>query len=422
MLDLKFVTENLDYVLKKLEGRNGDYTFLKKIPVLQEERKNIINDVEAKKAKRNEISKLVGQYKREGKDVSDFLKEVEAIKVDIPHQEERLAAIEQEIFDMLSIVPNLPADEVPFGKDETANVEIRKWGMIRNFDFPIQDHVALGEKLGILDFERAAKITGPRFVVDVGLGARLERALIAFMIDLHTAKGYKEIIPPYIVSAKSMFATGQFPKFKEDSFNLAGTDWYLNPTAEVPTINLYRDEIVPNEQLPIRYVSFTTAFRAEAGSAGRDTRGILRQHQFNKVELIKFARPEESEEEHQQMLKDSEAVLQALNLPYRVVLLSTGDMGFGMKKTYDIEVWLPGQNMYREIGSISNAGDFQARRANIRFKRDKDAKTEYLHTLNGSGLAVGRTIIAILENYQNADGTVTIPEVLVPYMRETIIK
>ncbi|HLS99908.1 MAG TPA: serine--tRNA ligase [Acholeplasma sp.] len=422
MLDLKFVTENLDYVLNKLEGRNGDYTFLKKIPLLQEERKNIINDVETKKAKRNEISKLVGQYKREGKDATDLLKEVEAIKVDIPHQEERLAAIEQEIFEMLSIVPNLPADEVPVGKDEEANVEIKRWGTIRNFDFPIQDHVALGEKLGILDFERAAKITGPRFVVDMGLGARLERALIAFMIDLHVAKGYKEIIPPYIVSAKSMFATGQFPKFKEDSFNLAGTDWYLNPTAEVPTINLYRDEIVPNEQLPIRYVSFTTAFRAEAGSAGRDTRGILRQHQFNKVELIKFARPEESEEEHQQMLKDSEAVLQALNLPYRVVLLSTGDMGFGMKKTYDLEVWLPGQNMYREIGSISNAGDFQARRANIRFKRDKDAKTEYLHTLNGSGLAVGRTIIAILENYQNADGTVTIPEVLVPYMRETIIK
>ncbi|MBN3491058.1 serine--tRNA ligase [Acholeplasma equirhinis] len=422
MLDLKFVTENLDFVLKKLEGRNGDFSYLKKLPTLQEERKQIINDVETKKAKRNEISKLVGQYKREGKDAQSLLSEVEQIKVEIPEKEARLAEIEKEIFDMLAITPNLPADEVPLGKDDKDNVEIRKWGQIRQFDFPIKDHVAIGESLGILDFERAAKITGTRFVVDMGLAARLERSLIAFMMDLHASKGYKEVIPPYIVNEKSMFATGQFPKFKEDSFNLAGTEWYLNPTAEVPTINLYRDEIIPNEMLPIRYVAFTTAFRAEAGSAGRDTRGILRQHQFNKVELIKFARPEESEAEHQQMLKDSEAVLQLLNLPYRVVLLSSGDMGFGMKKTYDIEVWLPGQNMYREIGSISNAGDFQARRANIRFKRDKDAKTEYVHTLNGSGLAVGRTIIAILENYQNADGTVTVPEVLVPYLREKVIK
>jgi len=422
MLDLKFVTENLDFVLKKLEGRNGDFSYLKKLPTLQEERKQIINDVETKKAKRNEISKLVGQYKREGKDAQPLLSEVEQIKVEIPEKEARLAEIVKEIFDMLAITPNLPADEVPLGKDDKDNVEIRKWGQIRQFDFPIKDHVAIGESLGILDFERAAKITGTRFVVDMGLAARLERSLIAFMMDLHASKGYKEVIPPYIVNEKSMFATGQFPKFKEDSFNLAGTEWYLNPTAEVPTINLYRDEIIPNEMLPIRYVAFTTAFRAEAGSAGRDTRGILRQHQFNKVELIKFARPEESEAEHQQMLQDSEAVLQLLNLPYRVVLLSSGDMGFGMKKTYDIEVWLPGQNMYREIGSISNAGDFQARRANIRFKRDKDAKTEYVHTLNGSGLAVGRTIIAILENYQNADGTVTVPEVLVPYLREKVIK
>ena len=422
MLDLKFVTENLDFVLKKLEGRNGDFSYLKKLPTLQEERKQIINDVETKKAKRNEISKLVGQYKREGKDAQPLLSEVEQIKVEIPEKEARLAEIEKVIFDMLATTPNLPADEVPLGKDDKDNVEIIKWGQIRQFDFPIKDRVTIGESLGILDFERAAKITGTRFVVDMGLAARLERSLIAFMMDLHASKGYKEVIPPYIVNEKSMFATGQFPKFKEDSFNLAGTEWYLNPTAEVPTINLYRDEIIPNEMLPIRYVAFTTAFRAEAGSAGRDTRGILRQHQFNKVELIKFARPEESEAEHQQMLQDSEAVLQLLNLPYRVVLLSSGDMGFGMKKTYDIEVWLPGQNMYREIGSISNAGDFQARRANIRFKRDKDAKTEYVHTLNGSGLAVGRTIIAILENYQNADGTVTVPEVLVPYLREKVIK
>src|SRR5690606_2694198 len=278
MLDLKFVTENLDFVLKKLEGRNGDFSYLKKLPTLQEERKQIINDVEAKKAKRNEISKLVGQYKREGKDAQPLLSEVEQIKVEIPEKEARLAEIEKEIFDMLAITPNLPADEVPLGKDDKDNVEIRKWGQIRQFDFPIKDHVAIGESLGILDFERAAKITGTRFVVDMGLAGRLERSLIAFMMDLHASKGYKEVIPPYIVNEESMFATGQFPKFKEDSFNLAGTEWYLNPTAEVPTITLYRDEIIPNEMLPIRYVAFTTAFRAEAGSAGRDTRGILRQH------------------------------------------------------------------------------------------------------------------------------------------------
>lgn len=423
MLDLKYVTENIDLVVEKLSLRGGDFSYLYEIPKLQEERKVVIQEVEGLKAKRNELSKLIGQYKREQKSVDDLLKAVEDAKVLIPSLEEKLAVLEQKMFELLSVTPNIPSDDVPVGKDETFNVEIKKWGQIRSFDFEIKDHVALGEALGILDFERATKITGPRFVVDKGLGARLERSLIQFMMDLHAFEhGYKEIIPPYIVNEKSMFGTGQFPKFKEDAFKLEGFDWYLNPTAEVPTINLYRDEIIDVNELPMKYVAYTSAFRSEAGSAGRDTKGILRQHQFNKVELIKFTTPEDSNEEHLKMLLNSEKVLQLLNIPYRVITLSTGDMGFGMIKTYDIEVWLPGQNMYREIGSISNAGDFQARRANIRFKRSKDARTEFVHTLNGSGLAVGRTMIAIMENYQNADGTITIPEVLVPYMKTNLIK
>ena len=283
----------------------------------------------------------------------------------------------------------------------------------------------LGEKLDILDFLRAAKITGTRFVVDKGLGARLERSLIQFMMDLHSKQNdYTEIIPPFIVNEHSMYATGQFPKFREDSFKLELKDqnYYLNPTAEVPTINLYRDEIIDGETLPLKYCSFTTAFRSEAGSAGRDTRGMLRQHQFNKVELIKFSKPEDSYQALESMLLDSEEVLKQLKLPYRVVSLCTGDIGFGMAKTYDIEVWIPSQDKYREIGSISNAEDFQARRANIRFKRTKDSKTEYVHTLNGSGLAIGRTMIAIIENYQNKDGSITVPDVLVPYMGVKVIK
>lgn len=423
MLDLKYVTENIDLVVEKLKQRGGDFSYLYEIPKLQEERKLVIQEVEGLKAKRNELSKLIGQYKREQKPIENLLKEVEDAKVLIPSLEEKLSTLEFRMFELLSITPNIPSDDVPVGKDETFNVEIKKWGTIRSFDFEIKDHVVLGESLGILDFERATKITGPRFVVDKGLGARLERSLIQFMMDLHAFEhGYKEIIPPYIVNDKSMFGTGQFPKFKEDAFKLEGFDWYLNPTAEVPTINLYRDEIIDMNELPIKYVAYTSAFRSEAGSAGRDTKGILRQHQFNKVELIKFTTPEDSNEEHLKMLQNSEKVLQLLNIPYRVITLSTGDMGFGMIKTYDIEVWLPGQNMYREIGSISNAGDFQARRANIRFKRSKDARTEFVHTLNGSGLAVGRTMIAIMENYQNADGTITIPDVLVPYMKTNLIK
>jgi len=425
MLDLKFVIENIEEVVNRLSQRNGDFTYLYDLVKLQEQRKQLIYDVEAKKALRNEQSKKIGELKRNKQDASHILNEVAHLGDDIKVLDEDLKVIEDKVFNILAITPNLPHQSVPIGKDDTYNVEIKKVGTPKVFDFPIKDHIELGEKLDILDFERAAKITGTRFVVDKGLGARLERALIQFMMDLHALEhGYIEMIPPFIVNEKSMFATGQFPKFRDDSFKVFAGDnsWYLNPTAEVPTINLYRDEILDGDQLPYRYCSFTTAFRSEAGSAGRDTRGILRQHQFNKVELIKFTKPEESYQELESMLVNSEEVLKRLELPYRVVCLSTGDMGFGMAKTYDIEVWLPGQNMYREIGSISNAEDFQARRANIRFKRTKDSKTEYVHTLNGSGLAVGRTMIAVLENYQNADGTVTVPKALVPYMKVEVIK
>ncbi len=425
MLDLKFVTENMDKVIENLSKRQGDFSYLKELEILQEERKNIIVDVESKKALRNESSKKIGELKRNKQDATHILEQVKDLGDEIKTMDDKLKVIEEKIFDILAITPNMLHESVPYGEDESKNLEIRKVGTPKTFNFKVKDHVELGEQLGILDFERAAKITGTRFVVDKGLGARLERSLIQFMMDLHALNhGYEEVIPPFIVNDKSMFATGQFPKFKEDSFKLELKDqnYYLNPTAEVPTINLYRDEIIDGDLLPLKYCSYTTAFRSEAGSAGRDTKGILRQHQFNKVELIKFTTPESSYDELERMLLNSEEVLKQLELPYRVVALCSGDMGFGMAKTYDLEVWLPGQDKYREIGSISNAEDYQARRANIRFKRTKDSKTEYVHTLNGSGLAVGRTMIAIIENYQNEDGTITVPKALVPYMKVDVIK
>lgn len=425
MLDLKYVVDNIDEVIQRLHTRNGDFSYVYELVALSNRRKDIIVSVESKKALRNESSKKIGELKRQKLDPSALLNEIAHLGDDIKVLDEELSVLEEKIAYILAITPNLPHTSVPVGKDEEANVLIRKVGEPKVFDFPVKDHISLGESLDILDFERAAKITGTRFVVDKGLGARLERSLIQFMMDLHAFEhGYTEVIPPYIVNEKSMFATGQFPKFKDDAFRVVAGDnaWYLNPTAEVPTINLHRDEILDGQALPIEYCAYTTAFRSEAGSAGRDTRGILRQHQFNKVELIKFTKPESSYDELQKMLQNSEEVLKRLGLPYRVVCLSTGDMGFGMAKTYDIEVWLPGQQMYREIGSISNAEDYQARRANIRFKRSKEAKTEYVHTLNGSGLAVGRTMIAIIENYQNADGSITVPEALRPYMKVDYIK
>lgn len=418
MLDLKYVVENIDEVIKRLNTRNGDFSYLKELVTLSNERKEIISLVEAKKAFRNETSKEIGIYKREKKDVKELLDKVEHLGGEIKELDEKSDLIAKKIRDILLNTPNLPDESIPVGKDESDNLEIRKHGKIREFDFEIKDHVELGEALDVLEFDRATKVTGARFVVYKGLGARLERALMSFMMDLHSLEnGYLEFIPPYIVNEESMYGTGQFPKFKEEAFKLEGRNWYLNPTAEVPMINLYRDEIIDGTKLPFKYVAYTSAFRSEAGSAGRDTRGILRQHQFQKVELINYTKPEDSTDALEAMILESELVLKKLGLPYRVICLSTGDLGFSMTKTYDIEVWIPSQNKYREIGSISNAKEYQARRANIRFKRDRDSKTEYVHTLNGSGLAVGRTVIAIMENYQNSDGTITIPEVLLPYMK-----
>lgn len=423
MLDLKYIVDNIDEVIERLNTRNGDFSYLYELVKLSNERRDVINEVEAKKAFRNQKSKEIGILKRDKKDVSEVLEEVNSLGDLIKVLDDKALEINNKIKEILLNTPNLPDKSIPVGVDESFNLEVRKWGKIREFDFEIKDHVDLGEKLDILDFERASKITGTRFVVYKGLGARLERMLMQLMMDTHSLEAnYKEFIPPYIVNEDSMYGTGQFPKFKEDAFKLEGKNLYLNPTAEVPMVNLYRDEIINNDLLPLKYVAYTSAFRSEAGSAGRDTRGILRQHQFQKVELINFARPEESDKLLEEMVNEAELILQKLELPYRVVMLSTGDLGFSMVKTYDIEVWIPSQNKYREIASISNAGDYQARRSNIRFKRTNDSKTEYVHTLNGSGLAVGRTFIAVLENYQNKDGSITLPKVLVPYMKTDIIK
>lgn len=423
MLDLKYIVEHIDTVIQKLNTRGQDFSYLRTLVSLSDNRKNIITEVEAKKAFRNETSKKIGELKRLKQDATDVLAQVETIGDEIKQLDQQLIEVDEKIKDILLNTPNIPSDTTPIGTNEEDNVEIKRHLEPTTFSFEAKDHVELGTKLGILDFERASKITGSRFVVDKGLGARLERALLQFMMDTHTLEhGYTEMILPYIVNEASMTATGQFPKFKEEAFKLDLDDrsWYLNPTAEVPTINYYRDEIV-TESLPIKFVSYTTAFRSEAGSAGKDTKGILRQHQFHKVELIQFTKPEDSYDALEIMLQHSEKILQKLKLPYRVVSLCTGDMGFGMAKTYDIEVYLPGQQRYREIGSISNAEDYQARRGSIRFKRTPESKAEYVHTLNGSGLAIGRTMIAIIENYQNEDGTVTVPEVLIPYMHTKVI-
>ncbi len=423
MLDIKYVKENLNEVIERLNTRGSDFSYLKEVVLKDEERRKLIHEVERLKKSRNDQSKEIGILIKDKKDVTEIKEQVRLMGEAIKKLDDQIVVLEEEVNTALLNTPNIPAPEVVIGLDENDNKELYKIGNVRQFEFKVKDHVELGESLGILDFERAVKIAGPRFVFYKGDGAKLERALIQFMMDLHAEDhGYTECIPPFLVNEAAMTSTGQLPKFKDDSFKIEGNNLYLNPTAEVPTINMYKDEILEGSKLPLKYVSFTTAFRSEAGSAGKDTRGILRLHQFNKVELIMFTKPEESKELHDLMLKNSEKVLKLLKLPYRVVMLSTGDLGFSMEKTYDIEVWIPSQRKYREIASISNANDYQARRGNIRFKRDKDSKTEYLHTLNGSGLAVGRTLIAILENYQNEDGTIQIPEVLIPYMHQTIIK
>jgi len=424
MLDLKMIRENLESVINRLNTRGKDYSYLRELVQKDEQRRGLIAKVESLKRERNESSRLIGELKRKNEDASHIMQRMSDIGGEIAAYDTQIQDLEKEIEYTLLITPNLLHESVPIGKDETENVEIKKYLEPTKFDFTPKAHYELGEKLEILDFERAAKITGSRFVVYKGLGARLERALISFMMDVHSKNGYQEIIPPYIVNRESMTATGQLPKFEEDAFKLANGngEWFLNPTAEVPTINMHRNEVIDFDKLPLNYCSYTMAFRSEAGSAGRDTRGLIRTHQFNKVELIKITSPDNSYEELEKMLKESELILQLLKIPYHVVALCSGDMGASMAKTYDIEVWLPSQNTYREIGSISNAEDYQARRGNIRTRRSKDAKLEYVHTLNGSGLAVGRTWVAIVENYQQADGSILIPEVLYPYMGVTSIK
>lgn len=416
MLDIKYVINNLDYVIERLNLRNGDYSYLKQLPDMYENLRKKIYEVEQYKKERNDKSKLIGQYKRENKDTTDLMNSINNFGDSIKKLDEEIKKIQDEINDLLLVTPNMPFKDVPIGKSDEENKVIFKYLEPTKFNFQPKEHYEIAEKLDILDFKRAVKVTGSRFVCYKGLGARLERALINFMMDLHADNGYKEVLPPLIVNTESMYGTGQYPKFIEDSYRLLGDEgWVLNPTAEVPTINMHKNELLDESELPIKYTSFTTAFRSEAGSAGKDLKGILRLHQFNKVELIKITTPETSYQELEDMLVESRKVLELLKIPYRVVDLCTGDLGFNATRTYDIEVWLPGQNKYREIASISNDEDFQARRANIKYK-SKDGN-KYVHTLNGSGLAVGRTVIAIIENYQNEDGSITIPEVLVPYMR-----
>ncbi len=423
MLDLNYVRDHLDLVREKLATRNFDLKLLEDFSRLDLERRSLIRERDDLNAASNRMSKEVGALMREGKK-----EEAETVKVESRGIADKAKAVEARLDDLenqfraiLVGVPNLPHESVPAGKDESANLEVRRWGTPRDFKaegFDPKDHVDLGSGLGILDLERATKVTGTRFSVMSGLGARLERALINFMLDLHTKEhGYREVLPPFIVNADTLFGTGQLPKFEADLFKLTDDrNFYLVPTAEVPLTNLHRDEILNEKDLPISYTAYTPCFRSEAGSYGRDVRGLIRQHQFDKVELVKLTRPEDSYAALEELTQHAERVLQLLELPYRVVTLSTGDTGFSSAKTYDIEVWLPSQNTYREISSCSNCEAFQARRAQIRFKRDGKSKTEFVHTLNGSGLAVGRTWLAILENYQQADGSVRTPKALIPYL------
>jgi len=417
MLDIKRIREDYEGVKAAVERRGkGDFG-LSEIPKLDEKRREILAKVEAMKNNQNQTSKLIPQMKKAGEDTTEVMAEMKKLSEDIKALDGELAKIEEELQATLLCVPNTPNPEVPMGKDDADNVEIRKVGTPREFDFEFKAHWDVGADLDILDFERAAKISGARFTVYKGLGARLERAVINFMLDLHTIdQDYVEILPPFMVNRAAMTGTGQLPKFEEDMFYVPQKDFFLIPTAEVPVTNLRAQEIMDESELPVYYTAYTPCFRAEAGSAGRDTRGLIRQHQFNKVELVKFVKPETSYEELEKLTNDAEEVLKLLNIPYRVVRLSTGDLGFSSAMTYDIEVWMPSYGRYVEISSCSNFESFQARRAGIRFRPAEKGKPEFVHTLNGSGLAVGRTVAAILENYQQADGSVIIPEALRKYM------
>lgn len=422
MHDIKYFSDNVEKVKANLRARNFDVSLVDQVLDLNQKRKHLTTQVETKRAETKKISQEVGEIKKKGGDATALMKSVSEIKSHIENAEKELEEINHKQIDLLSVIPNLIQDEVPRGKDENDNKELKSWGTPRKFDFPPIDHATLGEKLGMLDFETATKITGARFTIYKKGIARLERALINFMIDRHLDHGYEEIIPPFIVNKNSLYGTGNLPKFKEDLFKLEGFDWYLIPTAEVPVTNLKREQIFESKEFPLKYVAYTPCFRSEAGSYGKDTRGLIRQHQFNKVELVNIVAPDKSKEAHEEMINRACSILEDLGLPYRAMLLCSGDMGFGSSRTIDLEVWVPSQNKYREISSLSNCWDFQARRAQIRF-RNSEGKVEFAHTLNGSGLAVGRTVVAIMENYQNADGSITVPKVLSPYMGgATVIK
>ena len=422
MLDIKRVRKNpeeLKEAMRKRRSKGADVTGLLE---LDEKRRLMLAEVEALKAERNTVSAEIPKLKKAGVDVTDKLAEMKKVADRIKELDSEVSDIDSRLESMLLAVPNIPHESVPEGADDKENVEVRRWSKPTEFGFEPKAHWDIGEDLKILDFAAAGKITGARFTVYRGLGARLERAIISYFLDTHTENGYFEILPPYMVNRASMTGTGQLPKFEEDAFKVAGTDYFLIPTAEVPVTNLHRGDILNGDDLPIKYCAYSACFRSEAGSAGRDTRGLIRQHQFNKVELVKFVKPETSYDELEKLTNDAERVLQGLGLPYRVVCLSTGDLGFSSAKTYDIEVWMPSYGRYVEISSCSNFEDFQARRAQIRFRRDAKSKPELVHTLNGSGVAIGRTVAAILENYQQPDGSVKVPEVLVPYMRCEYIK
>lgn len=422
MLDIKMVRSNPEGVVAAMKRRGMDLD-LSSFLSLDEKRRALLTEVEQLKNTRNTVSKQIGMMKKNGENADDLVAEMSKVGETIADLDKQVAEVDAQMEEIILNIPNIPHDSIPDGDESCYTVE-RTWGEPRKFDFEPLAHWDVGTNLNILDFERAAKVTGARFTFYRGLGARLERAVIAFMLDMHTEKhGYTELIPPYMANRASMTGTGQLPKFAEDMFKLEGLDYFLIPTAEVPVTNYYRDEILDFKELPIKHCAFSPCFRAEAGSHGRDTRGIIRQHQFHKVEMVKFAHPDNSFDELERLTNDAEDVLKALNLPYRVITLPSGDIGFSSCKTYDVEVWLPSYQAYKEISSCSNFVDFQARRANIRF-RDENGKVQFVHTLNGSGLAIGRTVAAILENYQQADGSVVIPEVLRPYMggKEVITK
>lgn len=419
MLELRFIREHTELVKEKMVYRGMDGSQIDKFTTLDQERRQILAEVEGLRNRRKTVSQEIARRKAAKEDVEEMMQDMRQVGATIKDLDKRLSQVDEQLTAIVMEIPNLCQDSVPRGKDDSDNVELRTNGTPRQFSFPPKEHWEIGEGLGVLDFERAAKLSGARFAVLKGMASRLERALINFMLDLHTQKhGYQEVLPPFLVNTATMTATGQLPKFAEDLFRAQDWDLYLIPTAEVPITNLHRDETLDAKDLPIKYAAYTPCFRSEAGSYGKDTRGLIRQHQFDKVELVKFSTPETSDAELESLLADAEEVLQLLELPYRVVTLCSGDLGFSSSKTYDIEVWMPGQDKYREISSCSNFLDFQARRGGIRYRPPGQKKSALVHTLNGSGLAVGRTLAAIFENYQQEDGSVTVPEILQPYFQD----